>query len=47
MRGRLGFVPSGCEAEEEMEGRFRGFVGGGGGEDIFSFLPSRFFSFLF
>ena len=29
MRGRLGLVPRGWEAEDEIEGRFRGFVGGG------------------
>ena len=35
MRARLKFVPSGWEAEEEMDGRLRGLIGGG--EDIFFF----------
>lgn len=38
MRGRLGLVQRGWEAEDEMEGRFRGFVGGG--EDMVSYSLS-------
>lgn len=34
MRGRLGWLPSGWEEAEEMEGRLRGFEDGGGGEDM-------------
>lgn len=34
MRARLALLPSGWEADEEMEGRLRGLLDGGGGEDI-------------
>lgn len=33
MRARFGLAPMGWEAEEDIEGRFRGLPGGGG-EDM-------------